>query len=195
MTRCSWCGTDPVYVAYHDNEWGRPVTDSEQLFAKLCLDGQQAGLSWITILKRVDGYMRAYHGLRPEKVAQFDQQDTQRLMQDKGVIRNRQKIKSVIENARAYQALTNQGVLFSEKLWSFVGGAPQHTGLKTQGDMPVSSAESEAMSAYLKSAGFSFVGPVICYAFMQAVGMYNDHITCCPHYEECLNIPWSGSFS
>ncbi|SIR27789.1 DNA-3-methyladenine glycosylase I [Aeromonas sp. RU39B] len=188
--RCAWATRDPEYIEYHDKQWGRPVRDPRELFAKLCLDGQQAGLSWITILKRSSGYQRAFAGFAPEVVAAFDEQDVERLMQDTGIIRNRLKVNSVIKNARAYLTMQQEGIDFAEFLWGFVGGAPivhQRQG----GDIPATSPESDAMSKALKKRGFSFVGSTICYAFMQAVGMVNDHLVTCPCHAEC-QADWQG---
>ena len=188
--RCAWATRDPEYIEYHDKQWGRPVRDPRELFAKLCLDGQQAGLSWITILKRSSGYQRAFAGFAPEVVAAFDEQDVERLMQDTGIIRNRLKVNSVIKNARAYLAMQQEGIDFAEFLWGFVGGVPivhQRQG----GDIPATSPESDAMSKALKKRGFSFVGSTICYAFMQAVGMVNDHLVTCPCHAEC-QADWQG---
>ena len=159
--------------------------DSRELFAKLCLDGQQAGLSWITILKRSDSYYRAYAGFDPRRIVTFDEQDVERLMQDSGIIRNRLKVQSVIKNAKAYLRLEEEGINFSDFLWAFVGGQPIVYQRQGNGDIPATSAESDAMAKALKKRGFSFVGSTICYAFMQAVGMVNDHIVSCPCHREC----------
>ena len=172
--RCAWVTKDPEYIEYHDKQWGRPVYDARELFAKLCLDGQQAGLSWITILKRTESYHRAYADFDPHRIVQFDEQDVERLMQDSGIIRNRLKVQSIIRNARAYLALQEQGIDFADYLWGFVGGAPIVNQRQGNGDIPATSPESDAMSKALKKLGFNFVGSTICYAFMQAVGMVND---------------------
>ncbi|MFQ2063121.1 DNA-3-methyladenine glycosylase I [Aeromonas veronii] len=183
--RCAWVTKDPEYIEYHDKQWGRPVYDSRELFAKLCLDGQQAGLSWITILKRTESYYRAYADFDPVLIARFDEQDVERLMQDCGIIRNRLKVQSIIRNARAYLALQEQGIDFADYLWGFVGGAPIVNQRQGNGDIPATSPESDAMSKALKKLGFNFVGSTICYAFMQAVGMVNDHLVSCPCHAEC----------
>lgn len=185
LTRCPWCGEDPLYVAYHDKVWGRPVRDKFELLEKLILDGQQAGLSWITILKKKNSYHDAYDGFDPEKIAAYDNAKIEKLLNNPGIIRNRLKIKSVIQNSQAFLALENSGTDFTEYLWSFVGGAPIINSFKTMDDVPTLSKESEAMSKALKKAGFSFVGPTICYAFMEAVGMINDHLVDCFAYKEC----------
>ncbi|WP_026959616.1 DNA-3-methyladenine glycosylase I [Aliagarivorans taiwanensis] len=183
--RCPWCGSDPLYQEYHDTVWGRPNFDKYDLFAKLCLDGQQAGLSWITILRKQQSYYLAYADFQPEKIAQFSEQDVERLLQDPGVIRNRLKVQSIIKNAKGFLALEAQGIDFGEYLWSFVGGKPIVNQWQSMSQVPAETAESQAMSKALKKAGFSFVGPTICYAFMQAVGMVNDHLVDCHVYEAC----------
>lgn len=182
---CPWPGQDPEYIAYHDRQWGRPVLNSRELFAKLCLDGQQAGLSWITILKRTSGYYRAFADFDPVAIAAFTENDVERLLQDTGIIRNRLKVQSIIKNARAYLALEAQGIDFVEFLWSFVGGRMQVNHWPTSKAAPTSSPESDAMSKALKKAGFSFVGTTICYAFMQACGLVNDHQAGCACHAEC----------
>ncbi|MGL5495477.1 MAG: DNA-3-methyladenine glycosylase I [Aeromonas sobria] len=183
--RCAWVTRDAEYIAYHDQQWGRPVYDPRELFAKLCLDGQQAGLSWLTILKRTGSYYRAYADFDPVLIARFDEQDVERLMQDTGIIRNRLKVQSIIRNARAYLALQEQGIDFADYLWGFVGGAPMVNQRQGNGDIPATSKESDAMAKALKKLGFNFVGSTICYAFMQAVGMVNDHLVSCPCHAEC----------
>lgn len=183
-TRCSWVGNDPIYQAYHDNVWGRPVYDKQELFAKLCLDGQQAGLSWITILKKQQNYEAAFANFDPYIVSEYDEQKVESLMQDSGIVRNRLKINSIIRNARAFVAMEQQGIDFSQFLWDFVGGKPISNQFKSMAEVPAQTTESEAMSKALKKAGFNFVGPTICYAFMQAVGMVNDHTTDCFCYSK-----------
>ncbi|SFR49140.1 DNA-3-methyladenine glycosylase I [Marinobacter gudaonensis] len=183
--RCPWCGNDPLYVHYHDTVWGRPEHDDLALFEKLCLDGQQAGLSWITILRKQDSYRAAYAHFDPEKIARFDDAKVDELMQDPGIIRNRLKVHSVIKNARAYLALREQGIGFSEFLWSFVDHQPVQNHWQSLEEVPVATDASEAMSRALKKAGFTFVGPVIVYAFMQATGMVNDHLVQCPQHRAC----------
>lgn len=187
--RCSWCGTEPIYVEYHDNVWGRPQYDSRVLFEKLCLDGQQAGLSWITILKKQAGYERAFANFNPEVIASYSEQDIERLMNDSGIVRNRLKINSIIKNARAFNTYeTEHGEgRFGQFLWQFVGGKPKVNQWTEMSQVPSSTEESERMSKALKKLGFSFVGPTICYAFMQAVGMVNDHLVSCPSYHECIS--------
>ncbi len=183
QTRCQWCGTDPLYVLYHDKEWGVPVYDEQALFAKLLLDGAQAGLSWITILRKRDNYYEAFDGFDPAKMAVYDEAKFESLMNNPGIVRNRQKIRSAIKNAQAYLTLQEEVGSFSTFLWQFVGGQPIQNSWQTLSDVPAKTAESEAMSKALKKRGFSFVGPTICYAFMQAVGMVNDHVTDCFRYK------------
>lgn len=186
---CPWCGSDPIYVSYHDTEWGVPEYDNQALLAKLILDGAQAGLSWITILKKRDGYYRAFDQFNAEKMARYTDKKLEKLMLDEGIVRNRLKIKSARQNAQAYlQIMKNGGPNgekdFSEFLWSFVGGKPIQNNPHSMSDVPAFSPEAEAMSKALKKAGFNFVGPTIVYAFMQAVGMVNDHLITCPRHAE-----------
>ena len=188
QSRCPWVTQDPQYIAYHDTQWGRPVTDSRELFEKLCLDGQQAGLSWLTILKRSDGYRRAFANFDPQQIARFGAEDVERLRQDSGIIRNRLKIESIIKNARAYLAMEAEGIGFATFLWSFVGGKVQINHWQSVSEAPTSSPESDAMSRALKQRGFNFVGTTICYAFMQAVGMVNDHELGCPCHAQCVAL-------
>ncbi|WP_342631591.1 DNA-3-methyladenine glycosylase I [Marinobacter alkaliphilus] len=186
--RCPWCGTDPLYVHYHDTVWGRPEHDDQALFEKLCLDGQQAGLSWITILRKHQSYRDAYANFDPETVARFTEQDQQRLLQNPGIIRNRLKVHSVINNARRYLELQEQGIGFSSFLWQFVDHQPIQNTWQRFEEVPAITKESEAMSRALKKAGFTFVGPTIVYAFMQATGMVNDHLVQCPAYQACFEM-------
>ncbi|MCL1114262.1 DNA-3-methyladenine glycosylase I [Shewanella basaltis] len=179
VNRCGWVSEDPLYQDYHDKVWGRPEYDAKQLFAKLCLDGQQAGLSWITILKKQQNYELLFAGFEPSLIAEFDQDRVEALMLEPGIVRNRLKINSIIKNAKAYLAFVEQGNDFSAFLWSFVGGAPKVNQFTSLSQVPAQTPESEAMSKALKKLGFNFVGPTICYAFMQAVGMVNDHTTDC----------------
>ncbi|WOT05259.1 DNA-3-methyladenine glycosylase I [Shewanella youngdeokensis] len=179
VTRCSWVGGDSIYQEYHDTVWGRPVYDSQELFAKLCLDGQQAGLSWITILKKQQSYYAAYADFDPAIIVTFDEHKVEELMLNPGIIRNRLKVNSIIKNARAYMSYVEQGNDFSTFLWSFVGGKQRVNHFHSIEEVPTQTAESEAMSKALKKLGFNFVGPTICYAFMQAVGMVDDHTTDC----------------
>ncbi|WP_372981003.1 DNA-3-methyladenine glycosylase I [Marinobacter sediminum] len=188
MERCPWCGTDPLYVHYHDTVWGRPEYDDLALFEKLCLDGQQAGLSWITILRKQGSYREAYDHFDPERIVHYDQARVEKLLTNPGIIRNRLKVNSIIKNARGFLELREQGIGFSDFLWSFVDGSPIQNRWHSIDQVPVTTPESEAMSAALKRAGFTFVGPTIVYAFMQATGMVNDHLLHCPQHEACLTL-------
>ncbi|MBV7315581.1 DNA-3-methyladenine glycosylase I [Shewanella sp. NIFS-20-20] len=183
---CPWVSNDPLYQQYHDHVWGRAVYDDRELFAKLCLDGQQAGLSWLTILKKQAGYEELFFDFWPDKIATLTAEDVERLLLDPKIVRNRAKVNSIIGNAKAYLAFTKNGEhSFSEFLWSFVGGQPLINQFETLAEVPAQTRESQAMSKALKALGFNFVGPTICYAFMQAVGMVNDHLINCPCYFDC----------
>jgi DNA-3-methyladenine glycosylase I len=175
VRRCGWVGSDPLMCAYHDTEWGVPEYDSQALWEKLMLDGFQAGLSWAIILRKRDAFRRAFKGFDPEKVARFGAADVKRLLSDEGIVRSRAKVEAAIGNAKAYLAMREAGEELSAFAWEFVGNEP----LRTTGDRPTQSAESVAMSKALKKRGFKFVGPVIVYAWMQAVGMVNDHSADC----------------
>lgn len=179
-TRCPWCGSQPDYIAYHDQVWGRPVAGRNELFEKLCLDGQQAGLSWLTILRKQQGYRDAFAGFQPETLNGFTEPDVQALLGNPAIVRNRKKIESIIGNARALLAMEDRGEDFTAFLWSFTGGRVQINHWQVQSEVPTESPESRAMSRALRKRGFRFVGPTICYAFMQAVGMVNDHLLDCP---------------
>ena len=182
MERCPWCGTDEQYQHYHDTVWGRPEYDSLELFKKLCLDGQQAGLSWLTILRKQANYEQAFFQFDPAKMAEIDQDGVELLMQNTGIVRNRLKINSLIGNARAYLAFEQAEGDFGRFIWSFVGGSAKVNRWAVIDDVPAQTPESIAMSKALKKMGFSFVGPTICYAFMQAAGLVNDHLLTCPAY-------------
>lgn len=182
--RCPWCGTDPLYVNYHDNVWGVPEFDDKALFAKLILDGAQAGLSWITILRREQGYREVFDGLDPERMIHFDEQRIHAALYDDRIIRNQLKVKSAISNARSYVAMKEAGLNFSDYLWDFVSGKPIQNSFKTMSEVPAATPLSERISKDLKKRGFNFVGPTIVYAFMQAVGMVNDHLVPCHRHEE-----------
>ena len=184
LIRCPWCGTDPLYVQYHDEEWGVPVYDDQVLFAKLILDGAQAGLSWITILRKRENYYRAFDNFDPVRMAAYDEAKIAALLADPGIVRNRLKIRAAVQNAQAYLRIQAEEGGFSDFLWQFVGGRPIQNNWRTLADFPAKTAESEAMSKALRRRGFNFVGPTICYAFMQAVGMVNDHTVDCFRYEE-----------
>lgn len=177
--RCRWCGTDPFYVAYHDHEWGVAERDPRALYEKLMLDGFQAGLAWITILRKRDGFRAAFQGFDPEIVARFGEDDVTRLLGDAGIVRSRLKIEGAVKSARAYLAMRDRGEDFSDYLWGFVGGAPIVNRWSEIAEVPASTPLSETLSKDLKRRGFTFCGPVIVYAFMQAVGMVDDHLTDC----------------
>ena len=173
--RCAWCPQDPLYVAYHDDEWGRPVRDERHLFEMLCLEGAQAGLSWITVLRKRDSYRRAFDDFDPHKMARYDAAKRRRLLADPGIIRNKLKVNAFIENARAFLELEAAKTSFSDYIWQFTDGKVVRQRPLYLGQVPPFSKLSDAMSKDLKSRGFRFVGSTICYAFMQAVGMVDDH--------------------
>jgi len=177
--RCEWCGTDPLYVAYHDEEWGVPVHDDRKLFELLVLEGAQAGLSWITILKRREGYRKAFDGFDAGKIARYTDEDISRLLADPGIIRNRLKIRSAVTNAQALLRVQAEFGSFDSYLWAFVPGGPLQNARQRLADIPARTPESDALSRDLKKRGFAFVGSTICYAFMQTVGMVNDHVVSC----------------
>jgi DNA-3-methyladenine glycosylase I len=184
IERCTWCGEDPQYIAYHDEDWGVPIRDDRLLFEMLILEGAQAGLSWLTILKKRKNYRQAFEQFDPEKIACYDERDVARLMRDAGIVRNRLKIEATIRNAHGYLQIVKEHKSFTDYLWSFVDGQPIINSWRTMDEIPTQTMESEAMSKALKKRGFNFVGPTICYAFMQAVGMVNDHTTSCFRYQE-----------
>jgi DNA-3-methyladenine glycosylase I len=180
--RCQWVGDDPLYVAYHDQEWGVPVHDDRLLFEFLTLEGAQAGLSWITILRKREGYRQAFAGFDPVAVAAFTAEDEARLRENPAIVRNRLKIASTVTNARAFLDVQGEFGSFDAYIWRFVDGAPVRNAWQTLAEIPAETERSRAMSKDLKRRGFRFVGPTICYAFMQAVGMVNDHTTDCFRY-------------
>jgi DNA-3-methyladenine glycosylase I len=181
--RCAWANPkEPIYVAYHDEEWGTPEYDPRALWEKLVLDGFQAGLAWITILKKRDAFRAAFANFDPEVVARFGEADRARLMADAGIVRSNAKIDAAIAGARIYLDLREQGLDFTRFLWDFVGGAPIQNQWKGIGEVPAQTPEAVEMAKALKAKGFKFCGPVIVYAFMQAVGMVNDHVTSCPRH-------------
>lgn len=187
LPRCGWVPpTDPLYTHYHDTEWGRPIRDSKALFSKLIQDGQQAGLAWITILRKREEMLRAYDGFDPDIVAKYTDKDRERLLSNAGIIRSKLKVNAAITNAQIFVKMRDEdGIDFSDYLWDFVGGTSIQNAWKSHKDAPVDSPESIAMSKDMKKRGFKFVGPVILYAFMQAVGMINDHSTDCHAYDKC----------
>ncbi len=182
--RCGWCVNDPIYVRYHDKEWGVPVYDDRKLFEFLILEGAQAGLSWITILKRREGYLEAFDGFNVEKVARYNQKKIESLLKNPGIIRNRLKIHSAVSNAKAFIKVQDEFGSFSKYQWNFVGGKPIHGKLKTLKDLRPTTKESDLYSKDLKKRGFNFVGSTIIYAHMQAVGMVNDHLMDCFRYSQ-----------
>ena len=181
MPRCSWATSEPA-IAYHDEEWGVPVHDDRVLFEFLILEGAQAGLSWNTILKKRENYRKAFNGFSSEKVARYGKRDVQRLLGNEGIVRNRLKIAAAIQNAKSFLIIKKEFGTFDAYLWTFVGGQPIQNSWQRLADLPARSAESDAMSRDLLRRGFKFVGSTICYAFMQATGMVNDHLVTCPRY-------------
>jgi DNA-3-methyladenine glycosylase I len=184
QVRCAWADSDPLYVDYHDREWGVPVHDDRTLFEFLILEAMQAGLSWLTILRKRDNFRRAFALFDPEEVARFDARRIKKLMGDPGIIRNEQKILAAISNAQAFLAVRKEFGSFDRYMWQFVGGKPIVNRRKSVKEVPAKSAESDAMSADMKKRGFKFVGSTICYAHMQATGMVNDHVVSCFRYRE-----------
>jgi DNA-3-methyladenine glycosylase I len=184
LPRCKWPGSDPLYIAYHDREWGVPLRDSRALFEMLQLEGAQAGLSWITILRKRENYRRAFDGFDPTKIARYTPAKIEKLMGDEGIVRNRLKIEGVVASAKAYLALEEEGLSFSDFVWDFVIGKPIVNHLKAGGPIPAETDVSRRLSWALKKRGFKFVGPTIVYAFMQAVGMVNDHLVTCYRHPE-----------
>ena len=186
--RCAWPGTDPLYVAYHDEEWGVPERDDRALFEKLVLDGFQAGLSWITILRKREAFRRAFDGFAPEKIAGYSKKKVETLMQDEGIVRNRMKIEGAVASARAWLEIMEDGNGFSPLLWTFVDGKPIVNRYKTMSEIPAETEISRIISKDLKARGFKFCGPIIVYAFMQATGMVNDHLISCPRHAACVKL-------
>jgi len=182
--RCAWAGNDPLYITYHDTEWGVPLHDDRKLFEFLVLDGQQAGLSWLTILRKRDNFRTAFDNFDPEKIVRYDQRKLSELMNNQGIIRNKLKIESVIRNASAFLKTREEYGGFDRYIWGFVDGATIVNSWKAMSEIPATSIESQNMSKDLKKRGFTFVGPTICYAFMQAAGMVNDHVVDCFRYHE-----------
>lgn len=184
LKRCAWSGTDPLYVEYHDKEWGVPVHDDRTLFEFLILEGMQAGLSWITILRKRENFRRAFAGFDPDKVARFGKRDISRLMGDAGIVRNELKILASVANAGALLRVREEFGSFDKYLWQFVDAKPRINRRRSMKDIPASTPQSDAMSRDLKQRGFKFVGTTICYAHMQATGMVNDHVTSCFRYRD-----------
>jgi DNA-3-methyladenine glycosylase I len=188
LTRCPWPKLDPLYVAYHDSEWGVPEFDDRALYEKLVLDGFQAGLSWITILRKRDNFRRAFSEFQPEKIARYTPKKLERLMQDEGIVRNRMKIEGAVLSARAWLNIMDKGPGFSHLLWDFVDGKPKINNFRSTKQIPAESVVSQKMSKDLASRGFKFCGPTIVYAFMQAVGMVNDHLVSCYRHPTCTKL-------
>ena len=188
-SRCARPGHDPLYCAYHDTEWGVPERDGRALWEKLVLDGFQAGLSWITILRKRDAFRRGFRGFDPDAVARFGDREVATLLADSGIVRSRAKIEATIGNARAFLAMRDRGEDFSAFVWDAVGGVPRQNGWRTKGEVPTDTAESRALSEALKARGFKFVGPVIVYAWMEAVGLVNDHVVTCFRHAELGGTP------
>ncbi len=182
--RCPWANTDPLYIAYHDEEWGVPLHDDRKLFEFIVLEGAQAGLSWITILRKRENYRHLFDGFDPEKIARYDERKISGLLTDSGIIRNRRKVESAVKNARAFLEIQEKSGSFDRYIWQFTDGKTICNAWQDIAAIPAQTSESEAMSRDMKKRGFSFVGPTICYAFMQATGMVNDHLTGCFRYEE-----------
>ncbi len=186
--RCSWCGEHEFYVAYHDMEWGVPLHDDQKLFEFLILEGAQAGLSWLTILKKRDAYRKAYYQFDAEKISRFNSRSIERLMNNAGIVRNRLKIEASIDNARAFLEVQDEFGSFDKFIWQYVNHRPRQNRWRQLKDIPALTNESQQMSKDLQQRGFRFVGPTICYAFMQATGMVNDHVTTCFRYKQVAKI-------
>lgn len=184
LARCPWAGDDPLYIDYHDREWGVPVDDDRALFEMLLLEGAQAGLSWITILRKREQYRAAFDGFDAARIARYGKRDITRLMANPGIVRNRLKIAAAITNARCALAITERDGRLADYLWRFVGGEPVINRWRRMRDVPATTPQSDAMSKQLKKDGFKFVGSTICYAFMQSVGMVNDHLVDCPRHRQ-----------
>lgn len=186
--RCEWAGSDPLMIDYHDQEWGVPLYDDQKLFEFLILEGMQAGLSWMTILRKRDNFRAAFDGFDPHKIAHYDQAKFEELMANAGIIRNRRKIEAATQNAKAFLEVQKEFGSFDNYMWQFVGGQPKVNTWKSMGEIPAKTDQSIAMSKDLKMRGFNFVGPTICYAHMQATGMVNDHMVDCFRYIECQQV-------
>jgi len=183
-TRCEWAGSDPLYLDYHDNEWGTPEHNDQKLFEMLILEGAQAGLSWITILRKRENYRKAFDNFDPKKIAAYNKTKIQELLNNEGIVRNKLKVNAAVQNAGGFLEIQKEFSDFDTYIWQFIGGKPRKNAFKHLNDLPAKTPESEAMSKDLLKRGFKFVGPTICYAFMQAVGMVNDHVVGCFRYDE-----------
>ena len=192
LMRCPWPGEDPFYIAYHDTEWGVPEYDDRALYEKLILDGFQAGLSWITILRKRENFRRAFHDFQPEKIARYDAKKVHALMNDVGIVRNRAKIEGAVLSAKAWLAMMEAGPGFSAFLWDFVDGAPQINHFRAQAEVPAQTEMSRRISKEISRRGFKFCGPTIVYAFMQATGMVNDHLVTCHRHAACAALRRRG---
>jgi DNA-3-methyladenine glycosylase I len=188
LPRCGWCGDDPLYVAYHDTEWGVPVADDRTLFEFLVLEGAQAGLSWSTILKKREGYRRAFDGFEPERVARYGPRNVASMLADPSIVRNRLKVESAVTNARAFLAVQDEWGSFARYIWDFVDGCPIQNTWQTMAELPATTPRAEGISRDLKRRGFRFVGPTIVYAHMQATGMVNDHLAGCFRHPEVAEL-------
>jgi DNA-3-methyladenine glycosylase I len=188
LVRCPWAGTDAEYQRYHDEEWGVPLTDDRALLEKLCLEGFQSGLSWITILRKRENFRRAFNRFEAARVARYGAKDIARLMDDAGIVRNRAKIEATIDNAKAYLALRKQGTTLRDFLWGFLDDGPVQNRFRAMGDIPPETEVSKRISKALKAEGFRFVGPTTVYAFMQSAGMVNDHLLGCHRYAPCAKL-------
>lgn len=185
ISRCDWCGDDELYVAYHDNEWGYPEYNDRRLFEYLLLEGAQAGLSWITVLRKRENYREAFDDFDPEKIARYGKRKVNQLLRNEGIIRNRLKVGSAIKNAQQFLEIVESGQSFSDFLWGFVDNKPVQNRFRSITEVPATSPISDSMSKALKKRGFSFVGSTICYAYMQSMGMVNDHIVSCHRHKPC----------
>ena len=186
VKRCEWCGTDPLYVKYHDEEWGIPVHDDTKHFEMIILDGAQAGLSWLTVLRKRENYRKAFDRFNPKKVAKYDEEKVEALLNNPGIIRNKLKVRSAVTNAQAFLKVQKEFGSFDKYIWQFVNGKPIINKWKSIKELPATSKESDAMSEDLKKRGFKFVGSTICYAYMQAAGMVNDHMVSCFRYKKLI---------
>ncbi len=190
INRCAWCGSDPLYIHYHDCEWGTPVHDDRRLFEFLILEGAQAGLSWLTVLKKRENYRKAFQGFDPQKIAVYSERDVQRLLADPGIVRNRLKIESAIKNAQGVLKITDQFGSFDAFLWRYVDGKPIQNGWRSLAELPATTEKSDAISKDLKKWGFNFAGSTIGYAFMQAIGMVNDHVVDCFRHRDLKEVKY-----
>ena len=190
--RCGWSSTDPIYIEYHDTEWGVPLHDDRKIFEFLTLESFQAGLSWLTILRKREEFRKAFEGFDPEVVSQYGKAEVSRLLRDKGIVRNRLKIEAAVRNASAFVAVRDEFGSMDRYMWQFVGGRPKKNAWKSLNQIPAVTNESAMLSSDLKKRGFSFVGPTVCYSHMQATGMVNDHLVRCFRHDECIELSAVG---